>query len=333
MMMRAAVLTEFGSDLETVQVDRPAPGRSEVLVRVVASGVNPLDAKIRRGQAPHAHVQPPAVLGIDMAGIVEAVGEHVDTFRPGDEVYGMVGGVGGMQGTLAEFVAVDPALLAVKPGTLSMTEAAAIPLAFITAWEALIEQADVHADQRVLVHGGSGGVGYLAIQLALAHGARVWATGSPTSRAAIEAAGATAIDYTATVVEDYVIEHTAGTGFDIVFDTVGGATLDDSFIAAKPYTGHVVSALGWGSHSLAPLSFRNATYSGVFTLAPLLTGSGRGRFGEALRYATRLADTGRLRTRLHSTTFGLTDLADAYAVVESNHGTGKVVIEIGNENL
>src|SRR6202044_4025871 len=115
--------------------------------------------------------------------------------------------------------------------------------------------------------------------------------------------GATPIDYRARSVNEYVAEMTSGKGFDIVFDTVGGATLDASFIGVKRYTGHVVSCLGWGNHSLAPLSFRGATYSGVFTLLPLLSGEGRAHHGEILAQAAALAESGKLRPLLNERRF------------------------------
>ena len=182
-------------------------------------------------------------------------------------------------GSLAELAAVDARLIAHKPKALSMEQTAALPLGFITSWEGLVDRAGVAAGHQVLIHGGAGGVGFLAVQLALARGAQVFATGGPSSQEVIRQVGATPIDYTTSTVDEYVDEHTGGEGFDIVVDNVGGATLDASFTAVKRYTGHVVSALGWGTHSLAPLSFRGATYSGVFTLMPLLTGRGREHHG------------------------------------------------------
>jgi NADPH2:quinone reductase len=164
------------------------------------------------------------------------------------------------------------------------------------------------------------------VQLAIARGAQVFATGSPSSQKVIQEAGATPIDYTASSVEEYVDAHTGGEGFDIVVDNVGGATLDASFTAVKRYSGHVVSALGWGTHSLAPLSFRGATYSGVFTLMPLLTGRRREHHGHIVAQAAALADDGRLVPRLHSTTFTLDEVNDAYTIIESGSATGKVVV-------
>lgn len=211
-----------------------------------------------------------------------------------------------------------------------MEQAAALPLGFITAWEGLVDRAGVTAGHQVLIHGGAGGVGFLAVQLALARGAQVFATGGPASQEAIRLTGATAIDYTASTVDDYVEKYTDGDGFDIIVDNVGGATLDASFAAVKRYSGHVVSALGWGTHSLAPLSFRGATYSGVFTLMPLLTGNRREHQGRIMSHAAELADSGRLVPRLNPDTFTLDEVNDAHAAVETGTAKGKVIVLIGD---
>ncbi len=314
-----------GDFIETVVPD-PVAMAGEVLVRVRASGVNPLDTKIRAGQAAHAKQPLPAVLGLDMAGVVEDVGEGVIGFKRGDEVYGMTGGVGGLQGSLAEFVAADANLLAHKPMSLSMREAAALPLSTITAWEGLVDRAGVHAGQTVLIHAGAGGVGHVAVQIAHALGARVFATVSADKTEIATRFGATAIDYKALSVEEYLARYTGGAGFDVVYDTVGGKTLDDSFASVCQYTGHVLSCLGWGSHSLAPLSFRGATYSGVFTLFPLITGKGRAHHGEILAAAAKLADEGKLKPLLSTERFDASTIGQAHALVASG-SLGKVVVE------
>ena len=305
------------------------PDRNQVLVRIAASGLNPLDTKIRAGRADHARQPLPAVLGLDMAGTVDAVGSAVTAFKAGDEVYGLVGGVGGHQGTLAQYIVPDASLLAFKPKNLNMRQAAALPLSVITAWEGLVDRANVHAGQTALIHAGAGGIGHIAIQIARAHGAKVFATVSREKQSIVEDLGATPIDYRSIPVEQYVADSTGGQGFDIVYDTVGGATLDASFNAVKRYTGHVVSALGWGSHSLAPLSFRGATYSGVFTLLPLLTGQNQAHHGAILAQATALADSGKLTPILSPQRFTPIDLDAAYALVERST-PGKVVIEVAN---
>lgn len=326
--MRAVVLREVNAPLEVVDIATPSPRAGEVLVRVVACGLNPLDAKIRSGLAPHARVTPPFVLGIDLAGVVAAVGGEVDGYRVGDEVFGMTGGVGNLQGSLAEFAAVDARLLAHKPASWSMLQAAAVPLGFITAWEALVDRAAVTEGQQVLIHGGAGGVGYLAVQLASSRGAQVFATGGPASQDVIRRLGATPIDYTTAAVDDYVAAYTGGAGFDVVLDNVGGATLDASFLAVKKYTGRVVSSLGWGTHSLAPLSFRGATYSGVFTLAPLLSGERREHHGYIAGEAAALADAGLLAPRLDPRAFTLDTADEALDLVGSNGAAGKVAVRV-----
>jgi NADPH:quinone reductase len=324
--MRAGVLEAHNAPLRLATISIPEIGPHDVLVRVRASGVNPLDTKIQAGAAAHARHPLPAIPGIDLAGMVELAGREVTRFKPGDEVYGMTGGVGGVQGSLAEFTAVDADLLALKPANLSMQEAAALPLIVITAWEGLIDRAALKAGQKVLIHGGAGGVGHVAIQIARAFGAEVFATGSPSQRATIEGFGAVFIDRD-TPVEAYVTQHTGGRGFDIVYDTVGGKVLDASFEAVRRF-GHVVSALGWGTHALAPLSFRAASYSGVFTLLPLLSGEGRAHHGEIMAQATRLAEAGKLVPLLDPRRFTLENVDEAYALIRERAAKGKLVVDI-----
>jgi NADPH2:quinone reductase len=143
----------------------------------------------------------------------------------------------------------------------------------------------------------------------------------------VERFGATPVDYHSSTVDEYVRLFTDGLGFDIVYDTVGGSTIDASFEAVRRYTGHVVSCLGWSTHSLAPLSFRGATYSGVFTLLPLLTGEGQEHHGEILASATSIAEEGKLKPLLNANHFSTSDIDAAYAAVGSG-SLGKVVIDI-----
>lgn len=324
--MQVALLETHGAPFRLTTVARPVTGPGEVLVRVAASGVNPLDLKIREGAADHARQKLPAILGIDLAGTVVAVGAAVTCFRPGDEVFGMTGGVGGHQGSLAQYAAVDAQLLALKPANLSMREASVVPLVFITAWEGLVDRMAVQAGQAVLVLGGAGGVGQMAIQIARDRGAEVFATGSASSRQTIEGLGAAFIDRTE-AVEAFVTRLTGGRGFDLVYDTVGGATLDGAFVAVRRF-GHVASALGWGAHALAPLSFRAASYSGVFTLLPLLTGEGRAHHGDILSEATRMAEAGRLSPSLDPRRFKLDEVADAYGLLATGQAQAKLSIDI-----
>ncbi|GAA3935961.1 zinc-binding dehydrogenase [Chitinophaga oryziterrae] len=309
--MKAIIIEKYGEALVLKEMDRPVATKGQVLVKIIASAVNPLDTKIRAGKADHARHPLPAVPGIDMAGIVV---EAAEGFKVGDEVYGMTGGAGGNQGSLAEYAAVDARLLALKPANLSMREAAAIPLAFITAWEGLVDRAHVQPGKQVLIQGGAGGVGHIAIQIAKSKGAEVFATGRVSQKEIIERFGATFVE--------------GGGEYDIIFDTIGGTVLDESFKLARVYTGHVLSALGWGTHSLAPLSFKGATYSGVFTLRPLLTGEGREHHGEIMREATKMAEAGLLKPLLDPRRFTLETVNDAYDVIENKTGNGKLVVDL-----
>jgi NADPH:quinone reductase len=328
--MTAAIAQASGEPIRTRFIARPAAEAGHALVRIHASGVNPLDTKIYAGMAAHARQPLRAILGIDLAGVVEVVGNGVDRFRPGDEVYGMTGGVGGVPGSLAQFAAVDADLLAVKPKNLSMREAAALPLVFITAWEGLVDRACVGANHMVLIHGGAGGSGHIAVQLANALRAKVCATGSECQRDQIEGLGATFINYASEQVTEYVDRLTGGAGFDVIFDTVGGTTLDASFQAVRRF-GHVVSALGWGTHALAPLSFRAGTYSGVFTLLPLLSNQGRSHHGEILSHATHLVEAGKIKPHLDPRRFTLESVNEAYAALTTRTARGKLVVDIADD--
>jgi NADPH2:quinone reductase len=325
-LMRASLIERPDGAFHLSSLQRPTPGAGQVLVRIHASGVNPLDIKIRAGAAAHARHPLPAVLGIDMAGVVEAVGADVSRFRRGDEVYGMTGGVGGVQGSLAEYAAVDADLLALKPARLSMREAASLPLVAITAWEGLVDRTRVGAGMKVLVQGGAGGVGQVAVQIARALGADVFATDRGRGRPDIERAGATFVDAALSPAEQ-VARFTAGRGFDVVYDTVGGAVLDASFGLVRRF-GHVVSCLGWGTHALAPLSFKGGTYSGVFTLLPLLTGEGRAHHGEILAQVASMVDAGQVVPKVDPRRFALGEVEAAHQALIDRSAVGKVVVDV-----
>lgn len=326
--MCAVVVESYTTGLPRVtRLPRPAVAPGQVLVRIRASGVNPVDYKIRTGLAAFAAPDLPAILGTDLAGVVEETGADVTAFRPGDSVYGMVGGVHGLPGTLAEFVSVDASLLALKPASLDWREAAALPLVFLTAWEGLVDKADVCSGQKVLVLGGAGGVGHVAVQIAVARGAEVFATASPGKQEIVRCFGATPIDYQAMPVDDYVRVCTGGQGFDVVYDTVGGTVLDDAFKAVRPY-GHVVSCAAFGEHNLASAALRCATLSMVYVLLPLLSGQGRVHHGDILRKAASLADQGRLRPVVDPRHFTLDQVLDAHDAVAAGNARVKVVVDV-----
>jgi NADPH2:quinone reductase len=298
-----------------------------VLIRVAATSVNPIDIKIRGGGVP---IGPdlPAVLGCDVAGTVDEVGAGVIGFAPGDEVYGCVGGVKGQGGTLAEYILADARLIAPKPRTLTMREAAALPLIAITAWDAL-ERSALAAADHILVHGGTGGVGHVAVQLAKALGARV----ATTVRSADDAAVARSLGADETInfceeaAEAYIERLTAGRGFDLVFDTVGGGNLAVSFAAAA-HEGRVATTNARITEDLSPLHAKALSLHVVFMLLPMLRGLGRERHGRILRDLAHLVDEGKVHPLIDARRFTLATLPDAHRLIESGQAQGKVVIDI-----
>ena len=329
--MKAMILTEYGDNAEFQLSELPQPSvtAGHVLVRVAATSVNTVDTMIRRLGQENLPLSPdlPAVLGMDFAGTVEAVGEGVSDFAPGDEVYGCAGGLAGLQGALAEYMPADARLIAHKPKTLSMREAAALPLVGITAFEGL-KRAGVGAGQRVLVHGGAGGVGHVAVQLAKHFGADVWATvsgGKPTS--VIEHYGATAIDFRAETVADYVAKHTNGAGFDVVFDSVGGVNMTKSFEAAA-LNGTVATTVALVDLDLTPAHFKGLSLHVVFMLIPMLHDHKREEHGAILSALREIVDAGVLKPLLDERQFGLAAVGQAYDRLASGQALGKVVVEI-----
>ena len=328
--MQAQIVRAFGGPerFEAATLPDPRPGPGEVLVRAEASSVNPVDYKLRRA-GPAIAPALPAVLGCDVAGRVEEVGEGVRAFAAGDAVYGCVGGVRGMPGCYAELVAADARLLARKPASLSFREAAALPLVTITGWDGL-DRAALRAGQSVLVHGGAGGVGHVAIQLAKARGAEVAATVSSGEKAAlVDALGADhAVAYREEAVDSYVGRLTGGAGFDLVYDATGGDDIAASFEATR-LNGQVVTIVSQYQADLTPMHAKGLTLHVVFMLIPMLHGAGRGEHGRILREAAALADAGRLRPHLDPRRFGLAQVADAHRHLEGGRAIGKVVIDIG----
>lgn len=328
--MKALILKDYATgDLVLEDISIPHLIDGHVLVKIAASGTNPVDYKIRLGQLPVSMPDLPAILGADMAGTIVAIGNNVEDFVVGDEVYGLVGGVKGSAGTLAEYVLADSRLIALKPKNLTMREAAAIPLTFLTAWEGLIDKANLQSGQTVLVQGGAGGVGHMAVQIAQAHGAKVVANASKAKKDIIESYGAAFSDYTTQTLDSCVAEFTKGQGFDVIFNTNGGKQLEQALEATAPY-GHVVSCSAFSEINLASSSLKNVTISGVFVLWPLLNNQRREHHGEILKIATQLAEKNRLKPLLDSREFDMTQVIEAHHQLAEGKAIGKIVINICN---
>lgn len=328
--MKAMILEQYGENAAFQVADLPKPvvRVGHVLVRIAATSVNTVDTMIRQmGQDLPLSPALPAVLGMDFAGTVEAVGDGVSGFAPGDEVYGCAGGLADLQGSLAEYMLADARLLAHKPKSLSMREAAALPLVGITAYEGL-QRAGTHAGHRVLVHGGAGGVGHVAVQLAKHLGAEVYATCSGEQQASvIQGYGATPINYRNESVADYVAKHTDGKGFEVVFDSVGGANMANSFEAAA-LNAQVVTTVSMLELDLTPAHFKGLSVHVVFMLIPMLHNHKREEHGAILTKLAEIADAGALKPLLDDTRFALKDIGQAHARLGSGQAIGKVVVEV-----
>lgn len=311
-MMRAIGQQAFGGPevLEFTEVPRPVPVPTEVLVRVRAVGVNPVEAVIRSGQFPLLG-EPPFILGWDLSGMVEDIEPGVTRFGPGDEVYGMPF-FPRPASTYAEYVAAPSRQLARKPASLSHAEAAALPLAGLTAWQALVDTAQVAAGQRVLIHGAGGGVGHLAVQIAKARGAHVIGTASAAKHDFAASLGADElIDYRATDFASHA------DGVDVVLDTIGGEVARRSIGVLRP-GGLLVTIVGRRDVDLA---------ARTETAGRRLAGLSVEPDYPALQALTSLADSGQLRVHLQARV-GLAEAAKAHELLESGSVTGKIALTV-----
>ena len=326
--MKAYLTRSYGPEarLEAAEIPVPEPASGQILIEVKATSLNPIDNMFLR-QDMGFNPELPAVLHCDVAGVVSAVGQGVDRFKSGDEVYACAGGFKGHGGALAEFMVADARLVAYKPRTLDFASAAALPLVSITAWEGLIDRAKVQSGQHVLIHAGTGGVGHVALQLAKSEGARVATTISSEDKAKIarDLGADNIIFYKDQSVEQYVETLTDGKGFDIGFDTVGGQNFDRSFAATRN-TGQLINILAFSSHDLTPAIIRGLTIHIPNMSIPLLTGVGREKQGEILQEVAKLVDEGRLKPLIHEQRFTFEEVNEAHSLFEAKKHTGKIVL-------
>lgn len=309
--MKAVRIHQYGSRdvLAFEEAPKPVPAADDLLIRVVAASVNPVDWKLREGHlAQMIPYEFPLTLGWDVSGVVEAVGAGVTGFQVGDAVYSRPDIK--RNGTYAEYVAVRASEVAHKPRTISHVEAASLPLAGITAWEVLVTTAQLSAGQRVLIHAGAGGVGSLAIQLAKVRGAHVVATASERNLALVKSLGADeVIDYKAQAFE------TVAKDIDVVFDTLGGAVQEASWGVLKP-GGILVSIYSPPAPERAQAAGARGAFVFIQPSAPILN-----------EYAT-LVDAGRIRPVVGAE-FALKDIVQAHALSESGRSVGKIVLYVG----
>lgn len=328
--MRAVVMTSAGEALRVQELPKPQVQHpTDLLVRVMAAGINPVDTKIHQ-RGPYLDQGSPMVLGLDGAGVIEAVGSGVRHFSPGDEVYFCHGGLGGLTGTYCEYLIIDEQFAAAKPACLTFSEAAAAPLALITAWEALYDRARLMPGQKVLIHGGTGGVGHIAIQMAKLKDALVCTTISSEAKA--HQAGMLGADhciyYTRMNFVDGVNHWTQGQGVDMAFDTVGEPTLSRTFQAVRQYGDLVTLHAATGESDWGTARQRNLRISFELTLTPRLQHQPDWMVYQAriLKQCAKWLDTGKVKVLL-AKTFPLEAVGEAYAYL-ATHPMGKVVLSL-----
>ena len=309
--MKAIVINAYGNEdvLNYVDVERPEPKADEVLVKVRVAAVNPADWKIRDGMGEMFGFKLPLILGGDIAGTVEEVGERVENFKQGDAVYGMTLS-GGFSGGYAEYALVKANAIALKPESLSFEEAAAIPIGALTAWQAMFDLAHLSSGQRILITGASGGVGSMAVQLAKAKGAIVIGTASGKNEQFVRDLGADEfVDYTAQPFEDVVKD------VDVVFDTVGADTLERAFQTLKK-GGFLVASAQTPSEEKA----REFGVEAAWVFCKPNAGQ--------LTEINQLIEEGKLKIHIE-TVLPLTEVKKAHQLSQSGRTRGKIVLQVG----
>lgn len=308
--MKAIVINTYGNEdvLNYVDVDRPEPKADEVLVKVHAAAVNPADWKIRNGMGEQFGFKLPLILGGDIAGTVEAVGDGVESFKQGDAVYGIT--LAHLSGGYAEYAVAKADAIAPKPESITFEAAAAIPIAALTAWQAMFDLAHLSSGQKILITGASGGVGSMAVQLAKAKGAIVVGTASGKNEQFVRDLGADEfVDYTRQPFEEVVKD------VDVVFDTIGGDTSAQAFQTLKK-GGFLVAAP-------EPPSEEKAREFGVEAAWVFCKPN-----AQQLAEINRLIDEGKLRIHIEIV-LPLSEVKKAHQLSQSGRTRGKIVLQIG----
>lgn len=329
--MKALVATKLGSTevLRLAEIQKPELGPNDLLIEVYATAMNPVDTKARQ-HGLGGMLNPPFVLGFDVSGVVREVGANAQSsFAAGDEVFGFLSIA--KNGANAEYVAADYRTVAKKPASISHVQAAAMPVALITAWEGLYDRLNIQAGETVLIHAGGGGVGHFAIQLAKLKGARVITTAS----------SATSIELVNSLGADVVINHkqedfvarvnelTENKGVTAIFDCVGGEVFNRSLDCIAP-GGRIATIVEGGTENpSSKLFFKNASVHYVFIGSALLHNRQPETQGTILAQAAQLAAEGRLKTHV-SQVLTLEQLAEAHKLQESGRVTGKIGISVHN---
>ncbi|MEP7038208.1 MAG: NADP-dependent oxidoreductase [Acidobacteriota bacterium] len=304
--MKAILINEYGNNdvVNYTDVMRPEPKRDEILVKVHAAGVNPVDWKIRNGAGSRMNLELPIMLGGEIAGTIEKVGDNVTDFKEGDAVYGII-----KTGGFAEYAIAKSGEIALKPQSLDFKHAAAIALGGLTAWQSIFDLADLESGQRILITGASGGVGSLAVQFAKAKGAYVIGTASGDNEEFVRSLGANEfIDYKKQNFEEIVRD------VDVVFDTVGGDTFEKAFQVLKK-----------GGFLVTSVAFPNEEKAREFSIKAARVFCKPN--AEELAAISKLVEEGKLKARI-ATVLPFAEVKKALDLSESGRANGKIVLQV-----
>ena len=326
--MKAMVINDFGGPevFEEASLPTPFAKSGEVIIKVKATSVNPVDYKIRDGRIPFLAPSHPTILHADAVGTISEAGPDVEGFNVGDQVMCFATGMVGKPGALAEYMAADARMIAKMPSNLSFEEAAALPLVGVTSWYDIVEVGEAGPDKSVLIMGGTGGVGHIALQLAKWKGSFVAAACGSDEKAklATELGADAVINYRTAQNEDYAKIAPGGRGFDVVFNTPGTPSVNHAVHAAA-FGGQIVDILGEfpteGSFQMKWLSFKS-TFAGH----EIVFGSNPARVGEILTELSSLVEQGIVKPLLDEKRFTFSRVGEAHEYAEKGSPTGKVVL-------
>lgn len=314
--MKAAIINRFGPPevLKIEEVEKPVPNDNQVLIKIQFTGINPVDAKVRAGTSGMSkQLHLPAILGWDISGTIEKVGKNVTEFKTGDEVFGCIG-FPGLGKTYAEFAVADPKLITIKPSSVSFEEAAAVPLAGLTAYQAINEHLKITEGKKILIQAAAGGVGHLAVQFAELNGAFVAGTASGKNEDFLKSLGLDQfINYKKEKFEDVFLNG------DAVLDAMGGEILYRSFSCVKK-GGRVVCLPS--STKNDPKAIELAQQSEVQIIWPMMHPD-----GEEMNIIARLLDQKKLKVKIDKI-FDLNEIVQAHKAIETHETDGKVIVKI-----
>jgi len=326
--MKAIIIDNVGdvTEFKVSEYQKPTINDNQVLLKVEGTNINPADLMMRQGHLPLIN-EFPVILHTDVVGTITEIGKNVNNFSVGQRVLGFAGVINGRQGALADFMPVNENQIVLAPNNISVKKIAALPMISVTAWEAVVEKANVKAGEKILIHGGVGGVGHMAVQIAKSFGATVYTTiGSEDDKKLALSLGADyAINYKTQTVEEYTKEYTNDSGFDVVIDTVGGANFETSLKATAAY-GRLVSTYLWGKVDMTEAANKSINVFPINIWIPMAANIRPTYHSNMIKNVVELILKGKLKPLVNEKEFSFNEVAEAHKYAESKSGVGKIII-------